>query len=111
MGWTETTASPANVLLNAELLKSNINVMIAQGNKTIHIQYYALLREERGVKEETIRTTAQTPHELYTRLREQYGFSMSSHILRVAVNDTLQSWDVPLRDQDSIVFMPPVAGG
>ena len=111
MGWTETTASPANALLNVELLKSNINVMIIQGNKTIHIQYYALLREERGVKEETIKTTAQTPLELYTKLREQYGLSMSTNVLRVAINDTFQSWNVSLHDQDLIVFVPPVAGG
>ena len=85
--------------------------MIAQGNKTIHIHYYALLREERGLKEETIQTTAQTPLELYTKLREQYKLSLSPNILRIALNDVFQSWDTPLRDQDSIVFMPPVAGG
>ena len=85
--------------------------MITQGNKTIHIQYYALLREERGLKEETIQTTAQTPLELYSKLREQYKFSLSPDILRIALNDVFQSWDTPLRNQDSIVFVPPVAGG
>jgi len=85
--------------------------MVRETNKTIHIRYYALLREERGLRDETIETKAQTPLQLYDELCRQYGFTMSSNILRVAINDTFQPWDIPLSNQDTIVFIPPVAGG
>ena len=85
--------------------------MIAETNKTVYIRYFALLREERGMSDETVKTTAQTPSELYAQLCNRHSFSMPTGILRVAINDTFKPWDTPLKDQDRIVFIPPVAGG
>jgi len=81
------------------------------GNKRIKVQYYALLREQAGRSDETLTTSARTPRELYEELRSRYPFSLAPEMLRVAVNAEFGEWTCPLADGDSIVFIPPVAGG
>lgn len=79
--------------------------------KTITVQYFALLREARGVAQETLQTTAETPLALYQELQKQYQFPLETNSLRVAVNEAFAAWDSPLNPQDVVVFIPPVAGG
>ena len=78
---------------------------------TIHVQYFAILREQRGLSRETLATTAATAVELYTELQARHGFSLPADRLRVAINDEFTTWSAPLRDGASVVFIPPVAGG
>ena len=80
-------------------------------DKTVHLHYYAQLREGRGLSQETVTTQASTVQELYAELKEKYRFSLPVHRLRVAVNDEFVSWETPLKPEDTIVFIPPVAGG
>ncbi len=75
------------------------------------IQYFALLRDQRGLDCETLATSAATPAELYASLAEQHGFTLPQAALQVAINDEFASWTSPLADGDTIVFIPPVAGG
>ena len=77
----------------------------------ITVQYYALLREKRGVTSETIETKAATAEQLYAELKAVHNFRLTTKDLRVAVNNEFSSWDKPLADGDSIIFIPPVAGG
>jgi len=77
----------------------------------IQIQYFAILREQRGVSEESITTTASNPRDLYTHLKEQHQFSLGIDALKVVINEEFSDWDSPLNQGDSIVFIPPVAGG
>ncbi|MFZ0550852.1 MAG: NTP transferase domain-containing protein [Steroidobacteraceae bacterium] len=77
----------------------------------INIQYYALLREQAGRSSETLVTTAVTPRELYEQLRQRYPFSLAPEMLRVAVNSEFSDWGQRLNAGDSVVFIPPVAGG
>lgn len=79
--------------------------------KTIKIQYFAVLRELRGCSEESVQTVASTAVELYRELQEEHGFQLDPDALRLAVNDELRDWDTLLNDNDSVVFIPPVAGG
>ena len=79
--------------------------------RSINIQYYALLREQAGRSSETLDTTASTPRELYEQLRERYPFSLAPEMLRVAVNSEFSDWGQRLNAGDSVVFIPPVAGG
>jgi molybdopterin synthase sulfur carrier subunit len=79
--------------------------------RTIHIRYFALLRDQRGLDEEATATDAATPRELYDALRAQHGFTIEREHLRVAVNDRFVAWDAALRAGDRVVFIPPVAGG
>jgi molybdopterin converting factor small subunit len=80
-------------------------------SKDITVQYYALLREERGLSSETLTTTAETPQELYELLQRQHQFSLPTEKMTVALNDAFSRWDAPLNTNDAVVFMPPVAGG
>ncbi|MBI5150448.1 MAG: MoaD/ThiS family protein [Candidatus Omnitrophica bacterium] len=79
--------------------------------KTVHVQYFAVLREERGRDEETLRTRARTARELYGELQRQYQFKLSSDSLRVAVNEQFSDWQSRLNSGDRVVFLPPVSGG
>ena len=79
--------------------------------KHITVQYYALLREQAGRREEALTTTAPTPRELYAELAGRYPFSLGADVLRVAINSEFGDWTAPLKDGDAVVFIPPVAGG
>ena len=80
-------------------------------NKTISVQYFAILREQRGVTQEKVVTSAATPAALYDELRGQYKFTLPGDRVRAAVNDAFVEPSAPLREGDRIVFIPPVAGG
>jgi molybdopterin synthase sulfur carrier subunit len=79
--------------------------------KTVHLQYFALLREQRGLGSETLATSATTAGQLYDELRARHDLSLSSDRLRVAINNEFAPWSTPLTDGAQIVFIPPVAGG
>ena len=79
--------------------------------RTVHVLYFALLREQRGLSEECVATRALTPRELYSELATLHGFSLGPAILRVVVNESFSPWDTNLADGDSVAFIPPVAGG
>lgn len=79
--------------------------------KTLHIQYYALLREQAGRSRDSIQTTATTPAAVYEELRERYGFTLLRDQLRVAIDGEFSDWQAPLSDGAELVFIPPVAGG
>jgi molybdopterin-guanine dinucleotide biosynthesis protein A len=79
--------------------------------KTLRIQYYAILREQAGRSEETLDTTATTPAELYDELRRRHPFQLAPSQLKVALNSEFSDWQTALRHGDTVVFIPPVAGG
>ena len=79
--------------------------------KTLHLQYFAILREQRGLTNESIQTNASTPAQLYKELKCKHQFSLESEQLRAAVNGEFTSMDKSLSDEDEVVYIPPVAGG
>lgn len=79
--------------------------------KQVHVQYFAVLREQAGRSEETLSTAAATPADLYEEVRAAHGFALPRAMLRVAVNDEFRDWSVALAHGDRVVFIPPVAGG
>jgi molybdopterin converting factor small subunit len=81
------------------------------GSKTIRIQYFALMREERGLSGEDYKTEAENAQELFDELNQKFHFSLASERLRVSVNDQFENWDCAINESDRIVFIPPVAGG
>lgn len=78
---------------------------------SIKIQYFAVLREQRGLAEETIATAAATPGELFAQLRVRHGFTLAQEMVRAAVNGGFAPMDRRLVSGDTVVFIPPVAGG
>jgi molybdopterin converting factor subunit 1 len=79
--------------------------------KQLTVQYFALLREQAGRREEALASAAGTPQELYQELRQRHPFTLGSEVLRVAINSEFAEWSTPLRSGDTVVFIPPVAGG
>ena len=79
--------------------------------KTVHIQYFAILRDQRGLSSEQYETSAPDALKLFAELQSKYDFSLSADRLQVAINDSFTSWDTQINNNDKIVFIPPVAGG
>jgi molybdenum cofactor guanylyltransferase len=90
---------------------ATINPNTSAAPKHIKVQYYALLREQAGRSDEALETSARTPRELYEELQRRHPFSLAPEMLRVAVNAEFGEWTQSLADGDSVVFIPPVAGG
>lgn len=76
----------------------------------IQVEYFAILREHAGRGGEQLETGAATLAELFRELEARYQFPRLPN-LKVAVNDEFADWQRPLADGDSVVFIPPVAGG
>ena len=79
--------------------------------RTVHIRYFALLREQAGRAEEKIETSSATLMALYSELRVRHGLALPAARVRVAVNGEFAAWDAPLAGGAQIAFLPPVAGG
>lgn len=79
--------------------------------KAICVQYFALFREQAGRSEESLHTAATTAAELYEELQQRHPFRLAREQLKVAINSEFADWHSPVRSGDTIVFIPPVAGG
>ena len=77
----------------------------------LKVQYFAVLREQRGRSEEAVATTATTPSALYAELRTRHDFALAPELVRAAVNSAFAPMNHPLKSGDIVVFIPPVAGG
>ena len=96
---------------NAAALEANAGSTSDSKPRTLRVQYFAILREQAGRSEETLDTTAATPAELYDELRRRHPFQLAAAQLKVALNSEFSDWQTPLRHGDTVVFIPPVAGG
>lgn len=77
----------------------------------VQVQYFAVFREQRGTSAESLATESGTAGELYRELRERFGFTLDPSLVRAAVNGAFVPMETSLRDGDTVVFIPPVAGG
>ncbi len=76
----------------------------------IRVEYFAILREHVGRNSEDLQTNAATPQALFDELDARYEFPHLAR-MKVAINDEFSDWNATLSDGDSVVFIPPVAGG
>ncbi len=77
----------------------------------INIKYYAILRELANQNNEIIETKSKTAFELFNELDKKYNFNLDISDLKVAINEEYSDFSTTLKDNDVIVFIPPVAGG
>ena len=77
----------------------------------INVQYFALMREQAGRAQESVETQAVTPADLFDELSARHEFSLRQEQLKVAVNSEFGTWTQTLAAGDTVVFIPPVAGG
>jgi molybdopterin converting factor subunit 1 len=77
----------------------------------LNIKYFAKLRELSNKSEELYDTQCITAYELYYELKEKYSFSLNHSDIKVAVNEEYVDFNYVLKSKDTVVFIPPVAGG
>ncbi|MGD2168283.1 MAG: molybdopterin converting factor subunit 1 [Gammaproteobacteria bacterium] len=77
----------------------------------VEARYFAAFREQAGLAAEHVATDALTVGELYREIAARHGFADGMARCKVAVNDALTAWDTPLKEGDTVLFFPPVAGG
>lgn len=78
---------------------------------TVHLNYFAVLRERAGKAEEERVTDAPTLRKLYDELRDEHGFALEADHVRVAVGESYVALDTAVTDGMEVTFIPPVAGG
>jgi molybdopterin-guanine dinucleotide biosynthesis protein A len=84
---------------------------VAGVKRRLKIQYFALLREQAGRSEETVTSDAVDARALYAELSAARGLKLRPEQLRVAINEAFADWSHSLSEGDTVVFLPPVAGG
>jgi len=77
----------------------------------INIKYFAALRDSTKVGNEKIETSAKTAEQLFDELNSKYAFNVSKKHIIVDINEEYSSFDSQIKPDDTIVFIPPVAGG
>lgn len=80
-------------------------------NKELRLIYFAKVRQMTGIDRETILTSACNAREVYLELQHKYGFNFPLDYLKVAINEEYSGFETELKSGDTLVFIPPVAGG
>lgn len=106
----EFAAATAELNASAQAAASNASP-VSRTPRAFRVQYFAVLREQAGRSEELLDSTAATAAELYEELKHRHRFRLERTQLKVAVNSEFSDWQRPLEAGDTIVFIPPVAGG
>lgn len=91
--------------------RARLGTARAVAPRALKVQYFALLREQAGRREEAVTSAAATPRELFAELSARHAFTLAPEHLKVAVNSEFAEWSRPLQAGDQVVFIPPVAGG
>jgi molybdopterin converting factor subunit 1 len=78
---------------------------------SVHVRYFASLKDHAGRAEEIVATECNSVGELYAALQQRHGFQLEPSRLRIAINDKFQPLSAPLTAGDEVLFLPPVAGG
>ena len=78
---------------------------------TVTVRYYARLKEEAGLSQESFESDAETVAELWDEVCLRHPFTLTPQQIKAAQADEFCPWDAPLVPGALLVFMPPVAGG
>jgi sulfur-carrier protein len=79
--------------------------------KTVTVHYFAILRDQRGLENESLKVESATYADLYEQLRQRHGFTLPPEMIQVAVNDQYVQMHSAITEGAKVVFLPPVAGG
>ena len=78
----------------------------------IRVLYFAALADQAGRHEEWLTPEpSDTAQQLYERLAQRRGLSLSRRQLRVAINEQFADWSDVLHAGDQVAFLPPMSGG
>lgn len=77
----------------------------------ISILYFARLKSERGLSAEDVETDCLTAGALFAHLSQKHSLRTPASHAKIAVNNAFCSPETPLKEGDTVAFMPPMAGG
>ena len=77
----------------------------------ITVEYFAQFRDLANCAGEVRQTLAESVSDLYQEVAQSHQFNLPIDDLKVAVNEEFADWNYQLKDGDTVVFIPPVAGG
>lgn len=77
----------------------------------IRVRYFALFREQAGCDSESVNWTGGTAAELFQMMAERHPLLQNQAAALVAINDEMSAWETALKEDDEVLFFPPVAGG
>lgn len=78
----------------------------------ISIKYFASLREKAGKSQEELEIeNNKNLKDIYDSLSAQYNFPLSANEIKFSINNEYVESNVKLKENDLVVFIPPVAGG
>ena len=80
-------------------------------HKEINLIYFAKIRQLTQIDQEKFLTSALNAREIYIELQKKYDFNFPENYLKVAINEEYSSFETELKSGDTLVFIPPVAGG
>ena len=112
---TELTPSDPQALLNLNRPEhlTELEHLEAHGSveKSVTVEYFAKLSQEANTTRETVSTTAATLTGLWEEVRLRHHFSLDLPHIKPAIDHEFAEWQTPLKNHDTIAFMPPFAGG
>lgn len=77
----------------------------------INIRYFAAFREATGLETEVVETLASTTGVLFNECRGRHNGLENFTSSLVAINDEMAQWESSIKEDDEVLFFPPVAGG
>lgn len=77
----------------------------------VGVQYFAVLRERRGIDKEEIVTDAGTVEDLIKELVVKFNLGLPTVLIRAAVGTEFVDPRTELKEGMSLILIPPVAGG
>ena len=82
-----------------------------KNKKKVTVKYFAALKEQAMNSCEKLETTATNADELFDELDSKYSFKLKKDQVKVAINGQFEDARCTLNHGDTVVFIPPVAGG
>jgi molybdopterin converting factor small subunit len=77
----------------------------------INIEFYGRLKNQFSQSPITWQTSGNNVAEVYHEICQKYQQKDESSLIKPILNDTFCEWHQTLKNNDSIGFFPPAAGG
>jgi len=78
--------------------------------KHVTVRYFAVLRDRRGVGEETLSTDCESIGDFICELVVKHQLDLAPALIRAAQDGSFVDDSTPIRDGAQIVLVPPVSG-
>jgi len=77
----------------------------------VKMMYFASIRESVGISQEVLETKSTNADQLLHEIVEKYNLALSLEHIKIAINEEYVAFNTLLNEGDTVVLIPPVAGG